>query len=70
MRNRAYSGETLEVCSVRNTLTCIERDVVRCLQWMDLGLSPCACGLLGPTPKPSAIEGPRVPRPSLAEVLV
>lgn len=35
---------------------------------MDLGLSPCACGLLGPEPFSSPAEGP-LPRPSLAEGL-
>lgn len=36
----------------------IERDVVRCLNWIDLGLNPCVCGSLGHAPAPkSTVEG-------------
>lgn len=27
---------------------------------MDLGLSPCVCGILGPTPKPKSTQSPHV----------
>lgn len=47
-------------------LLCVKMDVVRCLLWLDLGFSPCGCGLLGSTPKPSSVEVPSVPRSRLA----
>jgi hypothetical protein len=38
-------------------------DVKRCFKWLDLGLSPCACGLMGPAPKPLN-EIPHVLKPN------
>lgn len=64
--DRAHFGVSLDSRSFRNTLTCIKRGVVRCLKWLDSGLSRCACGLMGPAPRP-LIEGPREPIPSLTE---
>jgi hypothetical protein len=46
----AHFGESFKVNYVGNTLLCIKRDVVWCLKWMDFGLCPCACGLLGHVP--------------------
>lgn len=44
--------DSLERYSFRNMLARLKWDVERSLKWLDSGLSPCACGLLGPTPKP------------------
>jgi hypothetical protein len=45
--DRVHIGDRLEVRSFRNSLFRIKRDVVRCLKWMDLGLSPCLASPLG-----------------------
>lgn len=44
--------DSLERYSFRNTLARRKWDVERSSKWLDSGLSPCACGLLGPAPKP------------------
>lgn len=64
-----YFGESLNRCSFRNTLTCIKMDMERCLKWLDLGLSPCVCGLMGPAPKPLN-EVPREPKLSSEGLVV
>lgn len=61
-KKTAYFGENLDTC-FKNTLACIKMDVKRCLKWLDLGPSPCACGLMGPAPKPLN-EIPRVLKPN------
>jgi hypothetical protein len=53
------------IIAASKTHCCVKMDVVRCLQWSDLDLSPCGCGL-GSTPKPSLVEVPSVPRFGLA----
>jgi hypothetical protein len=51
MKEASYFGENLDMC-FKNTLAYLKTDVKRCFKWLDLGLSPCACGLMGPAPKP------------------
>lgn len=57
-RDKDHFGER----SLRDMLTRIKNDVERVLNWMDLGLSPCACGLHVPFASPAEFP---LPRPSL-----
>jgi hypothetical protein len=57
-------GENPERVSFRNTLNRLKRDVERCLKWVDSGLCPCVCGLLGPAPKPSVKAHVHQPLPA------
>lgn len=52
-RDKSLFGNKLELRSFKKSLMRIKKDVLRCLQWMDLGLSPCAVlkmDGLGPEP--------------------
>lgn len=66
-RDTTLFAERLEVRSFGNSLVRIKRDVVRCLKWLDLGLSLGVCGLMGLAPKSNSVGGPCVPKPSLAD---
>ncbi|GLT54777.1 hypothetical protein SLA2020_279470 [Shorea laevis] len=57
-------GENSERASFRNTLNRLKRDVEKCLKWVDSGLCPCVCGLLGPAPKPTLEAHVRQPLPA------
>jgi hypothetical protein len=57
-------GENSERASFRNTLNRLKLDVERCLKWVDSGLCPCVCGLLGPAPKPTVEAHVRQPLPA------
>ncbi|GLT60900.1 hypothetical protein SLA2020_336410, partial [Shorea laevis] len=57
-------GDKSERASFRNTLIRLKRDVEKCLKWVDSGLSPCVCGLLGPAPKPTLEAHVRQPLPA------
>lgn len=59
-----HCGESSEHVSFRNTLNRIKIDVKRCLNWLDSGLCPCVCGLLGPAPKPLMEAHVRQPLPA------
>lgn len=58
-------GESFDLRTLREMLIRINLDVVRCLEWIDLGQGPGICGnkssLVGVEPKPSAEEVPSMP---------
>lgn len=51
-------GESLDLCSLKETLKCINHDVLHCLDWLDLVLVPsdhgCSLAFVGLESNPNA----------------